>query len=660
MREILKMIELFNCNNDKDEKKQKTKEEEDHLLSSLPLADKKVQEIDKNWNCNKCTYENKSIDKYCQMCNNKRIIKSKITINKFINSHGKNYQKYFQSNANISHIEEIVNFCHLIDNDSNIIMVRNIADNWNIIVKNIKKTVNHDGYLLWSLGTILDNVFETTNTSKQLIYRQIVKPDRSAKNRDDMLITVLDDNDMNKDNDIVDESTQLLPIYVTKAKTTMEVIEVVLSIYVRRGRLPQPGEILFCTTDTTLEEIELIIRRFIKAAIHGRNDYIFCIADIHTLSYTMQCSTIEILRKLMDSYGINDAARLVFVSGIEKQVILNSLSNCLIDLAPLDHDTLKKALAEVFSIHLGFTKAILSNVNGGGKSHHIMKLISQKQLDDPTICYRRISYRENSNTTTLVNLLKSYNNDIKKAVHLDIGHIIPANANTLLFELLIMGILNNKKECSIYNRKQNDLYFLEIPNSVGEKTKEALRFCSLLPSIIINVNENSLDLNRPLIDSYNPTRIIYPKFDELIWVCKFIKAYESNLFKAGETYANNWDPYTYEAPNPIECFNILKRYTCIKSTDIPSFTSFHTFIKFMNSSFRNMYTYEIFRSDILQQLQGLNSLKHIFCKLLIETAQDFALRNVPRGKQFGNDIKTNNDDDNIIVALPKLSLKKTK
>ncbi|CAM9318852.1 unnamed protein product, partial [Sphacelaria rigidula] len=40
-----------------------------------------------------------------------------------------------------------------------------------------------------------------------------------------------------------------------------EVIPTVLSLYVRRGRLPQPGEIVFCTSNTTEEELDLVVRR---------------------------------------------------------------------------------------------------------------------------------------------------------------------------------------------------------------------------------------------------------------------------------------------------------------------------------------------------------------------------------------------------------------
>jgi hypothetical protein len=43
----------------------------------------------------------------------------------------------------------------------------------------------------------------------------------------------------------------------------------------------------------------------------------------------------------------------------------------------------------------------------------------------------------------------------------------------------------------------------------------------------------------------------------------------------------------------------------------------------------------VFDGSVLATLEGLETLKQVFIRLLIATNQDFALRSVPRGKQFG-------------------------
>ena len=77
---------------------------------------------------------------------------------------------------------------------------------------------------------------------------------------------------------------------MTCAQSPNHVIDLVLSIYVRRGRLPEPGEIVFCNNDTAVEEVELLVRRYLRAKAHGLDDFLFCLADVHALSYTKQCA----------------------------------------------------------------------------------------------------------------------------------------------------------------------------------------------------------------------------------------------------------------------------------------------------------------------------------------------------------------------------------
>lgn len=52
-----------------------------------------------------------------------------------------------------------------------------------------------------------------------------------------------------------------LPLFVACAESESLVLDVALSVFARRGRLPEPGEVLFCTSETAQEELELLLRR---------------------------------------------------------------------------------------------------------------------------------------------------------------------------------------------------------------------------------------------------------------------------------------------------------------------------------------------------------------------------------------------------------------
>jgi hypothetical protein len=59
----------------------------------------------------------------------------------------------------------------------------------------------------------------------------------------------------------VDGEERRLPVFAACAEQESLVLDVLLSVYARRGRLPEPGEVLFCSNETSQEELELILRR---------------------------------------------------------------------------------------------------------------------------------------------------------------------------------------------------------------------------------------------------------------------------------------------------------------------------------------------------------------------------------------------------------------
>ena len=105
-----------------------------------------------------------------------------------------------------------------------------------------------------------------------------------------------------------------------------------------------------------------------------------------------------------------------------------------------------------------------SDINGGGKSFWIKRHVAGLQQQGKKIKYRKIPFREASSASTMVALLSKFGSGSASAVHLDIAHIIPASANTVLLELLVLGVIRDRSSCRVYHRRPCDLFLLEIPN----------------------------------------------------------------------------------------------------------------------------------------------------------------------------------------------------
>ena len=537
--------------------------------------------------------------------------------------------------------------------------------------------------LLAGVGRLLGGL----SAANSAVCRAIDRPSDSVENRSDMVGVVMRS----------DDDDRSLPIWVTCASSPVHVIDCVLSVYVRRGRLPEPGEILFCTADTNLEEIELLFRRFLGGKSNGRADAIFCLADIHTLSYTTQVAVVNVLQAKISEHGTANAADLLIVSGRPRQVVLNSLSSHALDCPPLPPSELQRACTQASASH-GAAQAVRSSQNGQGKSTWIMKTVAEQQRLD-NVRYRRVPVHEATTVGAMIRALGDMAQDARNAVHLDVGHIIPASANTMLFELLVVGFIRDPRTSRVYNRRPKDTYFLEVPNSIGDKTATALRFSSFLPEERVECSADTLSLFRPQFASADGTQLELVEDHELVFVSKMLRATKAEVFVFGSpTYNLSYQPQgslSEEQENKImefcaftgteppqaqawlerygwevmvalnvmmdgdhepptaaaadtditlpECFELLREYTVGQAEDaeLSSFTTLSNFVQFMYPSFKSLTEWPLINEAVNQDFTN-HQFKDSFVKMLIATAKDFSTRSVPAGDQRCTD---NGDED---------------
>lgn len=76
--------------------------------------------------------------------------------------------------------------------------------------------------------------------------------------------------------------------------------DLILSLYIQNSRIPEPYEVLYilkvvftikvlmCNDRTVMEDIEIILHRWAQSRKYGYTNRLFCIANVQTLSYTLQ------------------------------------------------------------------------------------------------------------------------------------------------------------------------------------------------------------------------------------------------------------------------------------------------------------------------------------------------------------------------------------
>ncbi|CAE8651944.1 unnamed protein product [Polarella glacialis] len=429
---------------------------------------------------------------------------------------------------------------------------------------------------------------------------------------------------------------QGVPVFVCCADEPSKVTELVLSIYTRRSRVPEAEELLLCSSHTTLEEIELLLRRFFLARKHKREERLYCVGNVHLLPYVTQCGTVEALRKLEEQFGFADASALVFASGLQNQMLTNALNRHNLAVSVLANDLLMEAVAMIGEKYHGRQlEAVASQMNGVGKTHYILRQIADIQEGHGSkAVMHHVEIRETTDISALVTSLLGDPTEpaLPTAIHVDLAHILPSHVDTLIFELLIVGMLRDPQKCAVYHRRSKDFFFVEIPNTPGEQIAKQLSFCLILPRTFLRMGPERIDAEMPNITTVSAAPFVkFEKNTRLELVGKTLAAMKVEAFNPKSKDFNvAWTGKLAPAIPVEESYKLLEE-VCSSETSPPSFLVFMNFVKFLGELVTSAEQWNMMNLALLQNFDpGLKHFKHSFFRLLIETSRDFALRQVPK------------------------------
>lgn len=434
-----------------------------------------------------------------------------------------------------------------------------------------------------------------------------------------------------------------VPIFVCTVEDATKVTEAVFSIYARRERVPEAEEVLLCSQMTTAEEIELLARRFITACAHRREEHVFCLGNTHLLSYAVQCRAAEVMRWLEERVGYGQASCLAVVNGgthqqVLGQALLSRKAHAVGFPAETRNSFLREAVAAVGRLYHGRPiQAVAADINGGGKTSWILKEVCglQQSLANGRPIYHRVELRETTDTSGLVEGLLSDGTDtaLPTAIHINLAHILPSHVDTLLFQLLIVGVLHDSRLAVIYHRRPQDVFFIEIPNTPNEQTAKSLPFVMLLPRTFLKMNPHDLSYEKPVITEVDGALFVEMKPDtDLELLGKYLASMEIEEFNPlnKKSFKIDWTEPTAPRVEKDELYRLLAK-VCCQENEPPSWLLFCGFKNFLTTLLKLQEKFPVASNLTLQKNLHFTGLKHSFIKLLIETARSFALRQIPKG-----------------------------
>lgn len=441
-----------------------------------------------------------------------------------------------------------------------------------------------------------------------------------------------------------------------------DVLSVILSIYSFNNGvdLPLPGvdEVLLCSSETTAEDVELLL---LRASGHNGKVYSLVYADM--LDYDVACQVEDQMRRFFPAVPMQDLLRLVVICCREQEVrsnIVSALDRYRVHVPQFNHNELKTYLKKHFVVKsdgkLGLDSVPASHVDpeqcsirqiqsyrsGVGKTLRVKRLERAlrnklKLLRNEALVTISIHSKTVDHSKVMKDLLvstPSENYSHPRIFHLDIAPEVQEGVDHFLFSLLVLGSVTDE-DGFVWRRREHDLYVVEcmplmMKDSSGVRPVHRLvhQMFSLLPSITCWSPQDSIDI---LQDHPQEVKFRHPdcsigNHDQLIDMKEFESEELQRPFQYLKQYASNQQVQKIRQltaqGTPQECIQFLLRHCGVLD---PSWSELRNFASFLNIQLKDCEQSCYCMDFLAPDLPGFLTF---VVKFMIRMSKDFATRSL--------------------------------
>ncbi|XP_060084373.1 E3 ubiquitin-protein ligase rnf213-alpha-like [Ylistrum balloti] len=439
-----------------------------------------------------------------------------------------------------------------------------------------------------------------------------------------------------------------------------DILNTVLTIYMndRQEPLPQPDEVLVCSSHTTLDQLDIFWRR----AVFNQSDQIYCLANSDLLDYEVSDKGEQCLEKHMQrakDKGIK--YKLVVLCSTEneyKSRIVAALERFRRPQLPVANQQLiKRYLQEKLKVdktHLktnpasfvdfgrSTVRVVKSWRAGVGKSLYktrkaadLKELYPTSKRTTGAVVSIPLHEKEIDVDTIMARLLEctlSVGQVEPRIFHIDISYEVYIGVDAFLFQLLVLGCLINSAGY-VWIKSPCDHYLVEaMPLLTTDNSKQVLssfrggeqicfhRCFEILPDVTCRSPEESMYIlqgKKP--HDYADSDLLFDK-----------QEFESSVFQRPYQYLRRLDErrgladinaYQPEG-NQINCLQTFLRHCGVRD---PSWAELKHFVCFLNSQLQDFEVSAFCGAAAKEDLPGFDKF---VLKFLIQMSRDFATRSL--------------------------------
>lgn len=424
-----------------------------------------------------------------------------------------------------------------------------------------------------------------------------------------------------------------------------EVLLAALAIYVQdpRQSLPTFDEVLLCTPGTTVEEVELLLRRCLTPGPQEQKIYSLLFAD--QLSYEVGCRAEELFQRLCTQRHRDEYQLVIICDAAREHCYLPSTFSQhkvpLVPQAPLpdiqaylkNHYQVPKktpSAAAVFRDRM-CAGIVTSERAGVGKSLYVNRLHMnlRRKLKDEKVPLKVIRLTdphvdESRVLSSLLPFLKGSYQRTPMIFHIDVSTSVQTGIPVFLFKLLILQYLmdiNGK----MWLRNPCHLYIVEISQEPSVQSKRSsklnaraplLKFLDIFPKVTCRPPKEVIDMELSPEGSHrdpgmDPTEFISEAFQRPY---QYLRRFHQN---------QNLDAFQYQEGSvegsPEECLQHFLIYCGVVD---PSWAELRNFACFLNCQLKDCEA-SVFCNPALTG-DTLRGFKNFVVTFMVLMARDFA------------------------------------
>ena len=386
---------------------------------------------------------------------------------------------------------------------------------------------------------------------------------------------------------------------------------VILALYKNTSKaFPEPYQIVFCSPQTTWEELQLLLQRCFSNSENFYHESLFCIANVELLANDLQFRLVNAIKEMQKCDQSSTTLKrsgqyrlaLICRGGDHHHMVeqFAQYSHHIAGMTDLTfRDLLKSSWPNV--------KIITSALPGLGKTEQIKHEAAEK---DKSVVTFSISgpFEPDKLVKRLQELkLKRYH-----CLHVDIGEVSdPLSLDTFLFQLIVTGMVSAGNQ--FYHLPTKHIY-IEIANTLKDWVLEGLVVLNCFTRIHLKwCNYDDLMVNSKITSNVQV-------------VCQYLHIFERGYMDSQEV--------NFSGPNKVHplpdyrCKELLATY--FSSGVDTTFTTLQTFLDVLADQLLKFSKSSFFKIENLESMVGeeVQKIRSNLFKALLEVSKEFASRSI--------------------------------